>query len=372
MLAEGRSVGCRPSASAVAEAKRRDGQDRRDQAQLRLSAGSACEIVSRSVALIVSTRLYLREMKAALLYADEVVVPRGGPSLDHLLLAAAEQANAAAGKDWFGERAGRVGVELLRAGGAVRYHDLFMPRHFELDPQERSAQEAASDELLELAAVDRVEMHVVPHGCVPLLAEPLPEGMLSALPDERRAVTWSARHAVAGVSRAADRAEVALAARLLGELPAFPDAGMADILDVRERLADSRVRFQAVMAKAGRDLAEVPVSEWAATVDAYRREHVEEPLLGIREQLQELGAIPALRRALKDKWAVPTVASLAIATAMLDPTAVVAIGTSSAGVALAAREAEARHHIRQEVRQQPFFYLHQIDAELSRRGRSRA
>jgi hypothetical protein len=91
-----------------------------------------------------------------------------------------------------------------------------------------------------------------------------------------------------GAPQAAAAAETALAARLLAELPAFPYADMADVLDVRERLAEPRTRFRAAMAAAGRDLADVPAREFAAAADAYRRENVEVAMLSIEEELEEL------------------------------------------------------------------------------------
>jgi hypothetical protein len=127
---------------------------------------------------------------------------------------------------------------------------------------------------------------------------------------------WSPESAVSsalGAPQAAAAAETALAARLLAELPAFPYADMADVLDVRERLAEPRTRFRAAMAAAGRDLADVPAREFAAAADAYRRENVEVAMLSIEEELEELRAKPTLLWSLKEPWAVPAVASLALA-----------------------------------------------------------
>src|SRR5699024_9353071 len=134
-------------------------------------------------------------------------------------------------------------------------------------------------------------------------------------------------------AQAADTAEAMLARRLLGDLPAFPHADMADILDVRARLTDARTRFRAAMAAAGRELVDVPAQDWTSAVAAFRREHVDEALLNIREELEELRAAPTLLRALREKWAVPAVMSVVVATTMLDPTAVAASAATSAGVA---------------------------------------
>jgi hypothetical protein len=73
-----------------------------------------------------------------------------------------------------------------------------------------------------------------------------------------------------------------------------------------------------------------------------------------------------LLRALKDKWAVPTVASLAVGAALLDP-AIIASASPSAGVALAARETLAQREARRQIRRQPFFYLHELRSVLGDR-----
>jgi predicted NBD/HSP70 family sugar kinase len=169
--------------------------------------------------------------------------------------------------------------------------------------------------------------------------------------------------------RSGDVAELRLAAHLLGELQAFPDADTADILDVRERLRDARVGFRAAMARAGRELADVPPDEFQAAADAYAREHVQPAVLGIREQLKELRAGPTLLRAVREPWAVPTVTSLAIATSMLDPGAVVGAGGSATAVALTARELLTRRGVRKQVRQQPFWYLREAGRALDERTR---
>jgi hypothetical protein len=149
----------------------------------------------------------------------------------------------------------------------------------------------------------------------------------------------------APVARAADLAELALAGELLAELTAFPAADTADILDVRDRLADARARFRQAMATAGRELADVPAGAFSAAVAAHRREHIYPAVLDLREHLDELGAVPILLRALREKWAVPTVASLAMATAMIDVGTVAAAAGSATGIALAAREALTRREL---------------------------
>jgi hypothetical protein len=51
-------------------------------------------------------------------------------------------------------------------------------------------------------------------------------------------------------SAAAPLREIAIAARMVGNLQAFPDAPMDELLDLRERLEPSRVRFRRALSTA--------------------------------------------------------------------------------------------------------------------------
>ena len=96
------------------------------------------------------------------------------------------------------------------------------------------------------------------------------------------------KDAASPLQHAAGSAEVTLAVSLLGDLPAFPDADIADVLDVRSRLADPLARLRATLAAAAHDLADVPAVEFAAAADAFRREHVDPSLVAVREELADL------------------------------------------------------------------------------------
>ena len=209
---------------------------------------------------------------------------------------------------------------------------------------------------------------VVPIGHIPMWGDRPPKDVVWLAADAGEHAERPL--ASAPPARAADLAELTVAGQLLAELPAFPTADVADILDVRERLGDARIRFRAAMAAAGGALAEVPAAEFPAAVASYRREHVDAAVLNLREQMDELGAIPTLLRALREHWAVPTVASLAMATAIFDPGAAGAAAGSAAGVALTAREALARRELKRQARQQPYWYLRAVDRTLER-GRPR-
>lgn len=232
------------------------------------------------------------------------------------------------------------------------------------------------DEEEKLAALLGSDPIVVPPGFVPLVGPPIPKGLVFVQPhangEPLAAELWNPKFAAAALSSSgrtenADATEAALAARLLGELPAFPRAEMTDILDVRERLSDARVRFRQAVTMAGRELSGVPAEDFEREVDAYRRRHIDPALTAIREELEELRAVPTLLRSLEKKWAVPTIASLALGVAMLDPGAVAAVATSSAGVALGAHEALVRREIKRRVQQQPFWFLHEVQRRLDKR-----
>lgn len=330
----------------------------------------------------------LLDTKAALLYVDEVSVQwaRQWMSPDEAKLLRSRAAAAENKRDpefvaLLDEREQHMLSELALVERHGLLADILTPDQGLLaavtEALLRERPESEPPEIGLLAALG-VDPLIVPPDHVPLVGgDPLPRRLVFLVPrdaDNRADVQlWNPAQSIADLSDPrkaanADAVEVAFAARLLGELPAFPRADMADILDVRQRLADARTRFRAAMATAGRDLEDVPAVDFERELDAYRRQHVEPVLLDIREELEELRAVPTLLRALREKWSVPTVASIAVAAAMFDPAAVVAIGTSSAGVALGAREALARRDVHRRVRQQPFWYLREVDRRLHARG----
>lgn len=92
-------------------------------------------------------------------------------------------------------------------------------------------------------------------------------------------------------------------------------------------------------------------------------------MLDLREQLDELGAVPTLLRTLRENTAVPVVASIVMATAVLDPGVAAAAPGSAAGIALAAREVLTLRKVKRHARQQPYWYLHAIQRALHRRRR---
>lgn len=153
-------------------------------------------------------------------------------------------------------------------------------------------------------------------------------------------------------------AEGAFANHVLASLPAFPDADMDVILDVRDRLADARTRFQAAVSGVADDLNDVPSDELNAASRALHLQHVAPAVLEVRETLEELNALPTLLRVVGDKSAAQILTGMAIALSAFD---FQAAGASSAALSSLAREASARRGIAKEAERMPFWYLHAAD-----------
>jgi hypothetical protein len=164
---------------------------------------------------------------------------------------------------------------------------------------------------------------------------------------------------------ALDRAEIALATTLLGELPAFPDASVDVLLDVRDRLSTARVQFRSVMAGAAERFAEVQAEDMEAEISAFRREEVDEALLRISETLHELGAVGTLARVVRQKTTLPAIAALSVGAATISPAAILAAVVSGGVGAVAGEEWGARRELRQEASTMPYWYLHEVSRRLN-------
>ena len=168
--------------------------------------------------------------------------------------------------------------------------------------------------------------------------------------------------------RASERAEALLATRLLGDLPAFPDAELDAVLDVRDRLSDARTRFRGTMARAVSQFSEIPPEDFDQEILRFRREHVDEALLAIQERLRELGAVPTLTRTLKSSKVVATGMAMGVAAAALSPGAMLAAGTSGGAITALAEEWSERRSLHAALRQMPYWYLHEVNRQLVRQA----
>jgi hypothetical protein len=283
----------------------------------------------------------LSDVKAALLYADEV-------ELQMVFLPTGEPATPSP------DDYATAISELNDALGSPAFKATVL----ELDPSD--VQEPSADR----PGADSLDVLTVGTGQIPLLSHPLPRLVTAGAADNNPAAGWAPQPVMDAVTRRRDMAELRLAAALLAALPAFPDARMSDILEAREELTNGRTRFRAAMTAAGRELADVPADEFEGAVQAYSREHVDPALQDIREELAGLRKRWALLRALREPWAGPPVASLAIGAVLLDAATVAAVAGSRQVVALAAREVGTQRDGSRKVRQQPFWYLHDVDRRL--------
>jgi hypothetical protein len=296
----------------------------------------------------------VRASKAALLYADEVVVPdlvfwgsssgRGFyawrlPAETRAALIAAEQV---------GLLRFSPGTSELEIDYEAEAPDGWISVFFDLEMAARS--QGISDKATR-ENVDELYARLLPHDHVPLF---------SSLSQATAAATAS--HFNPAPS---NRAELALATTLLlGQLPAFPDADIDVILDVRERLADARVRFQAVMLEAAKDFADLPPDEFEAEVDRFRRQTVRPAPVDIKDKLEELDAIPTLDRLIRNK-AIPATAALGFGAVAVSVSGIFAAVLSGGAFATAVAELNARREINRAARQMPYWYLYEVDRRIA-------
>lgn len=164
--------------------------------------------------------------------------------------------------------------------------------------------------------------------------------------------------------------EGGLAAALVASLPAFPDARLDTLLDIRDRLAPARRLFRSAIA----DLAEHVTADLEAgahEVDALaaaRRRVVDPARAEIESELSSLRAWPTLLRVASDRVALAgtgTAVSLAVGGPRLLAPALATLG-GVGPVSAVLRELSARNERRREVSVRPYWLLHTADSRLRR------
>ena len=161
----------------------------------------------------------------------------------------------------------------------------------------------------------------------------------------------------------------AIATALIGQLDAFPDADMDVILDVRERLKGPRTHFRGAIAELAVALSSVNPSERdvAGVVRDQRLRVVDPALQAIQEELNALGARRTLLRLASDRVTLTTGATQ-LAMAAGAPTfglgRVLSAAALGAFGAAAAKEAELRATVMQDLRARPYWLLHEADQAL--------
>jgi hypothetical protein len=167
--------------------------------------------------------------------------------------------------------------------------------------------------------------------------------------------------------------EVGIAGRLIGQLPTFPDADMDVILDVRNRLHPSLVRFRSALAKASGLFESAAWEEsFAPEVDDLYRRDVAPALREVEETLDELGVRRTLNRLVAGKEAptsITTTLALVAANgvAHMDLPALLFGASPTVGaIAASASEFAERHRIHQQAERNAFYFLYDATRKLLR------
>lgn len=200
----------------------------------------------------------------------------------------------------------------------------------------------------------------------------------AALYDPTRIPVLPARVVEAAIARETPKValEGVLATSLLGQLEGFPDASMDVVIDVRERLADSRVYFRAAIAEAAAEISAEATSgnNVEALVYDLRRRVIDPALQRLRDEIELLAVRRTLLRMASDRVTLATsAAALSVAAGGLgsfDGVGALIHGIVAAPLAAAAaKEADFRVQHKAHLRAQPFWLLHEADRELRTRQR---
>ena len=152
----------------------------------------------------------------------------------------------------------------------------------------------------------------------------------------------------------------ALAGSLVASLPSFPEAGVDEIMDLRDRILPYISRFRKAVTELESELnRELARNDFAAAVADLRLRHVDPALEELREAVREEGAFPALTRAIPTLSAntLALGAAFAVGAPILAYLAAVVAGASTT----VAREIIERRSIEKGLRQNRLFFL--FDAE---------
>ena len=152
----------------------------------------------------------------------------------------------------------------------------------------------------------------------------------------------------------------ALAGSLVASLPSFPEAGVDEIMDLRDRILPYISRFRKAITELESELnRELARNDFAAAVADLRLRHVDPALEELREAVREEGAFPVLTRAIPTLSASTLAlgAAFAVGAPILAYLAAVVAGASTT----VAREIIERRSIEKGLRQNRLFFL--FDAE---------
>jgi hypothetical protein len=156
------------------------------------------------------------------------------------------------------------------------------------------------------------------------------------------------------------------AGELLGRLPAFPDADLDVLADVRQSLQRPLVRFRQALRSAARDLNELEPKDLPGAAETLRRADVAPAIADIEETLEDLKAIPTLLRLASNRATVASISAtvatvIAGITGNLDLSAALAAVGAPATVAGAAQEGLARRAIERQATNKPYWFLYETE-----------
>jgi hypothetical protein len=169
-------------------------------------------------------------------------------------------------------------------------------------------------------------------------------------------------------------AEVGLAGHFVGRMPAFPDATVAEIIDVRRGLQRPLVRFRGALAGIARELEEAPWEPgFRDLADSLYRSEVGPALMDLEENTRESGALSLLRHAALSRAPYAAAGAnvaiaLAGATVIPDLAALaLAVGAPFAMIAASAAEMiKEQLRLQRERGRNRFLFLYEANQGLQR------
>lgn len=164
-----------------------------------------------------------------------------------------------------------------------------------------------------------------------------------------------------GIKRAG---QAAVGAGLVARLPAFPNAPMDELLDLRGDLIDALVRYRGAVYRLARD---VPAGgeEAEAFIDALWEGEVQPTIVEIRERMADHGLVREIaRNASQDVKTVMTAASVYLGMSGSDVQSGLIAATAAAGQASVSGLVSSLRG-RLEVERNDLFYLYEADRRLT-------
>lgn len=156
-------------------------------------------------------------------------------------------------------------------------------------------------------------------------------------------------------------AQARIASRFIAWVPAFPDASLESVLSAREHLKTPLIRYRSAVVGLSRDLQTSPLDDSFEQVvrDLYT-EQARPALLEIEELSQQLGLRASVANAARSgagrRVAEATVGFVAADAAGIPP---ILVSTLGVGVDITAQIIHERSQVKEEQRENRFFFLYE-------------